>query len=37
MPESQKTEPSLAEEKIASCKGAEKDHKRQGTRDSNRI
>lgn len=36
MPESQKTEPSLAEEKIAPCKRAQMDHKREGTRDSNR-
>ena len=36
MPESQKTEPRLAEKKIAPCKEAEKDHKRQGTRDINR-
>lgn len=37
MPESQKTKPSPAEEKIAPCKRAEKDHKRQGTRDSKGI
>lgn len=36
MSESRKTKLSPAEEKIASCKGAEKDHQRQGTRDSNR-